>query len=132
MSTTRNTMAATGLLWLGRGLAVLLALFWGAFFVEHLAEWFSGAGGKYPPPWVWVAQFGHLLMVVGPALMLWRAGIGSAVLAVGTIVFLGVIGSSSLAWVALVNLVPIAVLAAAWWMRRVGPPIGPQAMLRGS
>jgi len=35
--------------WLAQGLAVCLFLFWGAFFVEHVREWFIAPFPKHPP-----------------------------------------------------------------------------------
>ena len=72
--------------WLGRGLALLLFLFWGAFFVEHLAEWFSHPQAAPPPPRAWVAQGLHLVMLIGLALMLQRDRLGAVVTALGTAV----------------------------------------------
>ena len=42
--------------WIGRITAMLLFFLWGAFFIEHLTEWFSDAG-HLPPFSVFLIQF---------------------------------------------------------------------------
>lgn len=55
--------------WVARGLAVLLFLLWGSFFVAHVGEWFLGP--RFPPPWVWFMQALHLGLLLG-YLASWR------------------------------------------------------------
>ena len=55
--------------WSGRAVALLLFLFWGAFFLEHLFGWFLRADHRYPPAWVWIAQGLHFTMLVGLAMI---------------------------------------------------------------
>ena len=55
--------------WFARGAALLLFLFWGAFFVEHLA-WFVHPA-EFPPPYVVFLHLLHLTMLVG-LLLGWR------------------------------------------------------------
>ena len=76
MSSRTIELSACVSRWLGRGLALLLFLFWGAFFVEHLAEWFSHPQAAPPPLRAWVAQGLHLVMLIGLALMLRGTGSG--------------------------------------------------------
>ena len=54
--TNRTRGILIGLLWLGRILTVLVFLFWGAFFVEHLIAWFAHPLSHPPPFHVWVGQ----------------------------------------------------------------------------
>ena len=63
--------------WLARILAIGLFVFWGAFFLAHLQEWFFGDSGDLPPPRVWVGQFFHLLMLIGLAILVWRPAVGA-------------------------------------------------------
>ena len=49
--------------WAARILAAALVLFWGAFFVAHLA-WFANPQ-QLPPPWVFLVVGLHFLMLVG-------------------------------------------------------------------
>ena len=51
--------------WIARLLAAVLFVFWGAFFVEHVREWFIRPLPQSPPPSVWVGQFLHALILVG-------------------------------------------------------------------
>jgi hypothetical protein len=75
--------------WAGRIAALLLLLFWGGFFVEHLLEWFLRPDGAYPPPWVWVQQFLHLVILVGFGLMLKWDRLGALLAAGGSLAFFG-------------------------------------------
>jgi len=61
------------------------ALFWGAFFVEHLA-WFS-VGSPTPPLHVWLQQGLHAAMIVG-LLAAWQyERVAGAVALLASIVF---------------------------------------------
>src|SRR5262245_60505585 len=122
MARTRREAIAVACRWLGRTLALLLLLFWGAFFLEHLSEWFLGPQGA-PPLWVWVSQVLHLGMLVGLALMLWRDRLGALVTALATTAFFASIGVYRFPWIALLNLLPIAGFAVAWPLHR--PPARP-------
>lgn len=101
---------ATGLLWCGRGIAAVLAIFWGLFFVEHLS-WFSDPN-EWPPPWVTAAMVAHATIILGLAAMLRWSRLGIVLTLVGTIGFIAptVIGGKP-AWIMLINLVPIALVA---------------------
>jgi hypothetical protein len=109
---------AFALRWAGRGLALLLVLFWGAFFVEHVAEWFLGPPGGSPPVQVWVSQLFHLLMIVGLFIMLRWDRLGALVTALGTIAFFTSIGYRGTPMLPLLNLIPIACFAVVWFLDR--------------
>ncbi|MFO0876240.1 MAG: hypothetical protein U0840_02615 [Gemmataceae bacterium] len=100
--------------WLGRGAALVLLLFWGAFFVEHLSEWFLRDDGAYPPVWVWAAQGLHLAMLIGLGVTILRPWLGMVLTLVGTVAFFGWIGVKSFPYLALINLVPLVLLAVSW------------------
>lgn len=100
--------------WTGRAAALLLLLFWGAFFVEHLAEWFMHRGGPYPPAWVWLAQVMHLAVLVGLGMMLRWDRLGTVVMVAATVVFFSMIGMHEFPYIALINLVPVAFFAVYW------------------
>ena len=115
-------MIAVAFRWLGRTLALLLVLFWGAFFLEHLSEWFLEPQGS-PPLRVWVGQVLHLGMLVGLALMLRWDRLGAVVTVLATTTFFASIGVHRFPWIALLNLLPIAGFAVAWSLHR--PPARP-------
>ncbi len=110
--------------WGGRLTAALMVLFWGAFFVEHVNEWFLRGGGKVPPPMVWGAMALHFMMLAGYALMLRWDRLGAAVALVFSIAFFAFIGiySHRFVYPALVNLVPIGLFCLYWFVpaRRSG------------
>lgn len=75
--------------WTARILALALFLFWGAFFLEHLQEWFTHPAKGMPPVWVWLAMLAHLSILVG-MLALWRWEVaGSLVAIAGAVAFFG-------------------------------------------
>jgi hypothetical protein len=123
MNSTRREVIAVALRYLGRALALLLVLFWGAFFLEHLTEWFLRPRGALPPAWVWISQLLHLAMLVGLAQMLWWDRLGSIVTALATTAFFAIIGIHGFPFIALINLLPIACFAASWCLHppRTGP-----------
>jgi len=100
--------------WGGRATALLLLLFWGVFFVEHLMEWFLRAGGRYPPPWVWGQQFFHFVMLVGLGMMVRWERLGAVVMLVATVAFFAGIHPNTFPWIALINLLPIGCFGLYW------------------
>jgi hypothetical protein len=110
---TRSILAFTGQ-WGGRTTAVLLFLFWGSFFANHLSEWFLRTGGTYPPAWVWGQMFAHFAMIAGLALMLRWDRLGSLVVVVATAILFGGIGFHSFPYIALVNLIPVVLFSLRW------------------
>ncbi len=105
-------------LWFGRVTAVVLFLFWGAFFVEHTAEWFLRGDGQLPPAWVAVQHGFHFLMLVGLAAMLKWDKLGAVVLTVATFAFFGFIGLRGFPWIALLNLIPLLGFGVYWMSMR--------------
>ena len=103
-----SSILATLAKWGGRLTAVLLFLFWGAFFVEHMSEWFLRSNARFPPAGVWVQQLAHFGMLVGLGLMLKWERLGGLVLLIATVAFFGGIGMHRFPFVALVNVLPIA------------------------
>ena len=61
---SKNLVALIGI-WAARALLVVVFLLWGAFFVEHLREWFVAPRPQIPPVKVYVFQALHLLLLVG-------------------------------------------------------------------
>jgi hypothetical protein len=106
-------------LWAGRVTAGLLFLFWGAFFVEHSAEWFLRSDGRFPPAWVAVQHGFHFLMLVGLAAMLKWDKVGAAILTLSTFAFFGFIGFRGFPWIALLNLIPLLGFGLSWWSQRI-------------
>jgi hypothetical protein len=115
--TSRNVLSGIGK-WGGRLTALLLVLFWGAFFVEHLSEWFLRGDGRYPPPQVWVGQALHFLMLAGFGLMLKWDRLGTVVMLVASIAFFASIGMNRFPYFALINLLPVAFFTAYWLARK--------------
>jgi hypothetical protein len=115
---TTRPLIATIAKWAGRVAALLLFLFWGAFFIEHLSEWFLRGGGQYPPPRVWAGQALHFCVLAGLALMLKWDRLGAAVTVVSTAAFFLWIGYRGPLTLPLVNLVPVALFAVYWLARR--------------
>ncbi len=67
--------------WTARLLGLLVFLFWGAFFVEHLA-WFAHPS-KLPPAAVFFGQTLHFLMLAG-LILAWKWEIPGALLVLAT------------------------------------------------
>jgi hypothetical protein len=104
--------------WGGRATALLLVLFWGAFFIEHLQEWFLRGGGQYPPPRVWVGQILHLAVLAGLASMLRWERLGALITVAATASFFAWIGYRGTLVLPLINLVPIAFFSLYWLARK--------------
>jgi hypothetical protein len=94
-------------LWAARISALLLFLLWGAFFVEHLQEWFLRSDGQRPPQQVWIAQVLHWVMLVGLALVAFYPKAGAMITVAGTVLFFSWIGFKEFPYIALLNLIPV-------------------------
>src|SRR5688572_15304129 len=60
----RGTVTIQVVRWVARAWSAALFLFWGTFFVEHMAEWFS-RGMIAPPVGVFALHTLHGLFLVG-------------------------------------------------------------------
>jgi hypothetical protein len=73
---------------IARVLSVALFAFWGAFFVEHLWQWFIEPFPQSPPLSVWIGQFLHLLILVGLVIgFKWERAGGFLVIAASVLFF---------------------------------------------
>jgi hypothetical protein len=91
----RATLALLMVCWTARILVLGMFMFWGAFFLEHVKEWFMHPLQELPPIWVWLAQLCHLAILVGLA-ALWRWPIGgSLVTIIASLVFFGGVAISA-------------------------------------
>lgn len=112
--------------WTARLFALGLLLLWGAFFVEHLQEWFLHLAQGLPPPRVWGAQLAHLTLLIGLAMLVRWELAGSIVTILGALAFFGglivmtgVAGGKGLPLLGYlgVTLIP-ALLSLACWLAR--------------
>ncbi|MBA3974880.1 MAG: hypothetical protein C0504_11765 [Candidatus Solibacter sp.] len=117
---TPTTLAAirTAVLWAARAACLVLTLLWGAFFVEHIKEWFIDPKGVWPPPSVWFFQAFHGLMLAGFLVALKWDRIGMALVLAASVAFFGLLGLNRFPWFALVNLIPAALFGVYWWLAR--------------
>jgi hypothetical protein len=94
-----SALAISIVCWTGRVLALGLFLLWGAFFVEHLEQWFLHPVKGLPPIWVWLGQLAHLAILVG-LVALWRWPVTGSILTIlGSLAFFGGLA----AWQAIVG-----------------------------
>ncbi len=116
----RGRIAAVVLKWLARGAALCLGLLWGAFFIEHLNEWYIQPPQAFPPVWVLVGMGFHLGFVVGLVAMLRWSRVGSILTIVSTLGFIVLTAvHAKPATIVLINLVPVAILAVSYALARV-------------
>jgi hypothetical protein len=100
-------------------LAVLIFLFWGGFFVEHLNEWFIAPRPRTPPASVWFGQFLHLMMLVGLLVVLRWPRIG-AVLVIGSALAFFPRAGQNYALFTVITSMPALLLVLCWYLRRGG------------
>ncbi len=100
------------LYWSARVLAVVVFLFWGAFFLEHLS-WFLRPVAEWPSARVWLLQLAHLAMLIG-LLMVLRWEIAGSVLTIGAalVFFVSVAGSRFPLFFAVTSLPAVLALCA--------------------
>jgi hypothetical protein len=105
--------------WVARGFAVCLFLFWGAFFVEHLREWFIAPFPNHPPLKVCLTVAMHALLLIGLMLTLRWELVGSlVVLAAGGAFFFAIAGRSAPLFFGITALPALLSLWCAWHRRR--------------
>jgi hypothetical protein len=125
MSTAeRRPLALILLRWLGRIGAVLVFLFWGAFFIEHLMEWFVKPFPNLPPVKVCLGQLLHFLMLVGLLVALRWPQVGTPVVVVAAGIFLVRTGANFPFFLA-GTILPVLVLLGCWWAGRRATPMPP-------
>jgi hypothetical protein len=112
--------------WCGRVSAVALVLFWGAFLVHHVSEWFLQGNGRYPPPFVWFANLLHLTMLLGLLLTLFKPLPGAVATIITSLAFFGWI--RAFPPIAAVNFIPPTLVAISYllmqWSHRTASVAG--------
>lgn len=109
--------------WAARVLTVLVFLFWGGFFVEHLNQWFISPYPRTPPMSVWAGQVLHLLMLVGLLVSLRWPLPGLTIVAASALAFFGPLaGSRFPLFFGLTILPPLLLLLCGWRLRRLSIP----------
>ncbi len=109
---------------LARVAAAALFLLWGAFFVEHVTEWFLQESG-FPPGVVWVGQVLHGALLCALAFLVFRPRAGALATLIATLAFFGWIGV--LNYLPAITLAPVMLVALAWLARSLSarqPPAG--------
>ncbi len=101
-------------LWIARIFALLIFLFWGAFFCEHLFEWFLHSKDGLPPVSVWFSMVLHLVMLIGLVIMLKWDRLGAFITILGTVAFFLSIGYHGFPFIAMINILPILSLSIYW------------------
>jgi len=104
----RRSYGVMTIRWCARLWAAVLFFFWGAFFVEHLEEWFIRAAG-WPPGSVIAIQGLHFLFLLGLVIG-WRWELIGGLLAfLAAIAFFGLAAGSNAMVFTMVSIVPAIV-----------------------
>jgi hypothetical protein len=118
-----NSRLIALLYWSARVLAVLVFLFWGAFFLENLL-WFLKPAAEWPPTRVWLLQLAHLAMLIGLLVLFRWELLGSALTIVAALVFFASVAGSRFPLLLGITILP-AVLAL---LARFLAPNAPKAL----
>jgi hypothetical protein len=90
----------------------------GAFFLQHLSEWFVRGDGRIAPPRVWIGQAFHSLMIAGLLLMLKWDRLGTVLLLASTAGFFITIRELDMIPIGLINFAPVAFFCVFWFARK--------------
>lgn len=103
--------------WTARITGLLVFLFWGAFFVEHVSEWFSDPS-NLPPAKVFLGQAFHGLMLVS-LLAAWKWELPGALMIIlfAGLFFLKIIGLNGIVFF-LVTIIPAILYLITWKLTR--------------
>lgn len=107
-------------LWIGRGLAVVVTLFSGAFLLSHLTGWGLSLRSDDPPTWVSIGVLLHAVTIFGLLLSLRWTVVGSIVALLATAAFIVQTGVNTGAYplVMVFTLAPLPAYAMWWRLRR--------------
>jgi len=107
---------------------MVLFFLWGAFFVEHLTEWFKESG-HLPPASVFVVQFFHLLLLIGYiAVFKWRV-YGSIVIIFSALIFFGSIGAKAMLAFYVISIFPAIIFLLIHYFEKKIQPVQPEEQL---
>jgi hypothetical protein len=124
MNATTKKLAIGLAGWAARILVIGVFLLWGAFFVEHLREWFIAPRPRVPPVRVYVFQGLHLLLLLGLLGSLRWARVGLVWVTIAACAFfLPVAGAKALLFVGLTILPVLLVVVFDYLKRANKPPI---------
>lgn len=102
--------------WSARSTSIVLFLFWGAFFVEHL-PWFFNPTAR-PPAWVWTLQALHMLLLIGFIISLkWKLA-GSLLVVVCALIFTSQAAGKGFLPLFSISIIPAALNLVCWWIER--------------
>jgi hypothetical protein len=115
-ATVTNRRLVSVARWTARIWASALVLFWGSFFVAHLA-WFADPQ-RLPPLWVFLVVGLHFLMLAG-LLVGWKWELAGALIALASSVpFFAIAAGRNFPLFALVTAVPSALWLYCAWQER--------------
>ena len=100
---------------LAKGFGIVLFLFWGAFFLEHLREWFLNPTFRLAPLPVWLGQLAHLGLLLGLLLMVWLDRIGSVLVIISAALFFGIAAGHNFLLFFAVTAAPAALVLWSGW-----------------
>jgi len=118
MKTNSKTKPVMVIRWLARVLAVCLLVFFGAFFVEHVLEWFIRPFPQHPPLRVCVGMALHFLLLVGLLIALRWELAGSLMVIVTAFAFLHDKTGSGFPLIFGLTALPVLLLLFCWWHDR--------------
>jgi len=113
-----NSKLVTVIRWLARVLAVCVFLLWGAFFVEHLQEWFIQPYPQLPPLKVCAGMALHFLLLAGLIIALRWELVGSLAVIVTAFAFFYDKAGSRFPVLFGLTVLPALLLAFCWWQDR--------------
>lgn len=96
--------------------SLLLFLFWGAFFVDHL-RWFTQPDQK-PPLNVWLIQAAHLSLLLSYLIGLKWERIGSLLIIATSLLFFIPVAGPQMIYFILISVVPAGLYLFSHWMAR--------------
>ncbi len=109
------SIVLTVLKWLARLVAAFFVLTLGAFFVEHIGEWYSQPSRGLPPWWVHLSMLSHFALMAGLVMLFRWERIGSLTAILGAFGFIAsvAIGQATLRlpYIILLALIPVGIIA---------------------
>ena len=102
--------------------SLLLFIFWGSFFIEHMT-WFVASREPTPPLRIWLLQFGHFILIAGYLVLLRWEKTGGVMIVISAVLFFSfAAGERALPYI-IISILPALLIAYCRWAEKKVHPL---------
>lgn len=97
--------------------SLLLFIFWGSFFIEHMS-WFVAPHEPLPPLRIWLLQFGHFILIAGYLVLLRWERTGGIMIVVSAVLFFSFAAGESAIPYIIISILPALLITYCLWAEK--------------